>query len=159
MPFFGMADLLWDTVLNREQREYVGRFRRAGGNLLSLINDILDLSKIESGRFDLESVDFDLLELIDRVMEIASPGAILRGIALEHRNCSRQPPRCSIGDPVRLQQVLNNLDRQRASNSLTSGPCAGSHRNCIPPGKPGHLAFAVSDTGIGIPADKLGCYL
>ena len=56
----GMADLLWETTLTSEQRKYLRIFRRAGASLLSLINDILDLSKVESGRLDLDTIDFDL---------------------------------------------------------------------------------------------------
>jgi signal transduction histidine kinase len=148
----GMADLLWETELNPVQREYLARSRRAGVNLLTLINDILDLSKIESGRFDLEAIDFDILDVADRVMELASPRATLKNIALEMQIVSGAPAFLE-GDPVRLQQILNNLIgnaikfTQRGKVVLQIGPHAD--------GTPGHLQFAVSDTGIGIPADKL----
>jgi signal transduction histidine kinase len=66
----GMADLLWDTPLTPDQRKYLRIFRRAGGTLLNLINDILDLSKVESGRLELESVGFDLNEVIDKAIDI-----------------------------------------------------------------------------------------
>jgi two-component system, sensor histidine kinase and response regulator len=66
----GMADLLWETPLSVEQRQYVRIFRRAGANLLNLLNDILDLSKIESGHIELEEIDFDLRELLDKVCEL-----------------------------------------------------------------------------------------
>jgi signal transduction histidine kinase len=76
----GMADLLWETELSEDQRDYVGRFRRAGASLLALINDILDLSKIESGRFELETVEFFLLDVVDRTMELMRPRAPLKKI-------------------------------------------------------------------------------
>ena len=66
----GMADVLWDTQLNPEQRKYLRVVRRAGGSLLSLINDILDLSKVEAGHLELDIVDFDLSDLIDKAIEI-----------------------------------------------------------------------------------------
>ena len=66
----GMADLLWETPLTAEQRKYLRIFRRAGSTLLSLVNDILDLSKIESGRLELEAIDFDLSEIIDKVLQM-----------------------------------------------------------------------------------------
>ena len=66
----GMADLLWETPLNAEQRQYVRIFRRAGITLLNLLNDLLDLSKIESGHIELEEIDFDLRELLDSVCEL-----------------------------------------------------------------------------------------
>jgi two-component system, sensor histidine kinase and response regulator len=148
----GMADLLWETELKPIQREYVERFQRAGANLLTLINDILDLSKIESGRFDLEEVDFDLLELVDRVTEIASPKANSKNIFLE-TEAAPGTPAFLIGDPVRLQQILNNLIgnaiKFTQSGSITLR--IGSH----PDGRPAHLDFSVTDTGIGIPANTL----
>jgi PAS domain S-box-containing protein len=149
----GMADLLWETELDSVQREYVARFRRAGSNLLTLINDILDLSKIEAGRFELEAIEFDLLELVDRVMEMASPRAILKNISVETQVVPGTPS-CLIGDPVRLQQILNNLVSNAMKFTL-SGRVElriGPHEDA----EPGHIRFALSDTGIGIPADKLG---
>jgi signal transduction histidine kinase len=148
----GMADLLWDTVLDPLQREYVARSRRAGASLLTLINDILDLSKIESGRFELESTDFSLAEVVDRVLEIASPGAVPKNITVQTQIVPGTPA-LLIGDPVRLQQILNNL----MSNAVKFTQ-SGKVLLQIEPhadGRPGHIQFCMSDTGIGIPADKL----
>ena len=75
----GMADLLWETTLTSEQRKYLRIFRRAGASLLSLINDILDLSKVESGRLDLDTIDFDLSELIDKASEMLALRANEKG--------------------------------------------------------------------------------
>ena len=148
----GMADLLWETDLAPKQREYVGRFRRAGTNLLTLVNDILDLSKIEAGRFELESIDFDLLEIVDRVMEIAAPAATLKNISIETQFTSGTSVYLN-GDPVRLQQVLNNLLSNAVKFTLRGKIVlrVATHVD----GTAGHLQFAVSDSGIGIPADKL----
>ena len=85
----GMADLLWDTTLTPEQRKYLRIFRRAG--LLILINDILDLSKVESGRLDLDSIDFDLSELIDKASEMLALQANERD-----SNCLSPVERCAV---------------------------------------------------------------
>lgn len=148
----GMADLLWETELNKVQREYVGRFRRAGTNLLSLINDILDLSKIESGRFDLESVDFSPRDLVARTMELMLPRAGVKNIELT-TSIDPATPTAVIGDSRRLQQILNNL----VSNAIKfteKGSIVVTVSN-HPDNQPCHLQFAVRDTGIGIPSDKL----
>lgn len=147
----GMADLLWETELNEIQREYVGRFRRAGTNLLSLINDILDLSKIESGQFELESVPFNLPDLIERTMELMSPRASMKKVAL---TASVPPGTPSfIGDPGRLQQILNNIIGNAIKFTERGGVTLSVKPH--PDGQPVHLFFKVRDTGIGIPADKL----
>jgi Signal transduction histidine kinase len=75
----GMADLLWETNLTPDQRKYLRIFRRAGGNLLSLINDILDLSKVEVGHLELESTDFDLSDLVEKAIEILAMRANEKG--------------------------------------------------------------------------------
>ena len=149
----GMADLLWETQLTPEQRKYLRIFRRAGGNLLNLINDILDLSKVESGHLDLESIDFDLNEVLDRAIEILAMRASEKGVELA---CHLAPdvPCALVGDPHRLTQILINLignalkftDNGSVIVSITKEP------DCLVPGT---LRFAVRDTGIGIPADKL----
>jgi PAS domain S-box-containing protein len=149
----GMTDLLKETELDPVQQDYIDRCRRAGANLLTLINDILDLSKIESGRFDLEQVSFDLEELVERTVEMIAPRAHLKGVGLFAR-VAPEAALCLIGDPVRLQQILINLlgNAVKFTESgeivLTVIPENGSD--------PAHLRFEVSDTGIGIPPDKLG---
>src|SRR6188508_1396997 len=77
----GMADLLWETALVSEQREYVRIFRKAGSQLLDLINDILDLSKVEAGHLELESLDFDLSEVLDKTLEMMAIRAHGKGLA------------------------------------------------------------------------------
>ena len=104
----GMADLLWETTLTSEQRKYLRIFRRAGASLLSLINDILDLSKVESGRLDLETIDFDLSELLDKASEMLALRANEKGLELVS-HLSPDVPCHLIGDPNRLYQILLNL--------------------------------------------------
>ena len=149
----GMADLLCRTGLTPDQRKYVDIFQRAGENLLNLINDILDLSKVESGKTELESVDFDLAGLIDRTAEMMQVKAAAKNLTIRYRIAPGVPTRL-VGDPGRLQQVLINL----LGNSMKFTERGGLDVavELVPESEqPGHLRFAVSDTGIGIPADKL----
>lgn len=149
----GMADLLWETHLTPEQRKYLRIFRRAGGNLLNLINDILDLSKVESGHLTLESIDFDLNEVLDRAIEILAMRASEKGVELA---CHLAPdvPCALIGDPHRLTQILINLIGN-ALKFTDTGAVIVSITNDPESSVPGTIQFAVRDTGIGIPADKL----
>ncbi|MDP1948997.1 MAG: response regulator [Nitrospirota bacterium] len=149
----GMADLLWETDLTPDQRKYLRIFRRAGGNLLSLINDILDLSKVEVGHLELESTDFDLNDLIEKAIEILAMRANEKGLELA---CHLSPtvPCALIGDPHRLHQILLNLIGNAIkftdSGSITVRVAEDSD---VP--TPGAIRFSVSDTGIGVPSDKL----
>jgi len=104
----GMADLLWDTALAAEQREYVRIFRKAGSQLLDLINDILDLSKVEAGHLTLESLEFDLGEVLDKTLEIMALRAHEKGLELGLR-IAPEVSTSLVGDPTRLRQVLINL--------------------------------------------------
>ncbi len=149
----GMADLLWETDLTPEQRKYLRIFRRAGGNLLSLINDILDLSKIEVGHLELKSTNFDLNDLIEKSIEILAMRANEKGLELAY-HLSPTLPSSLIGDPHRLHQILLNL----ISNAITftdSGSVIVRIAQDPERPTPGAIHFSVSDTGIGIPADKL----
>jgi len=149
----GMADLLWETDLAPEQRKYLRIFRRAGGNLLNLINDILDLSKVEVGHLELESTEFDLGDLIEKAIEILALRANEKGLELA---CHISPdvPCVVIGDPHRLHQIILNL----ISNAIKFTD-SGSVMVWVKPDPEipslGAIRFAVSDTGIGIPSDKL----
>ncbi|MBI3600019.1 MAG: response regulator, partial [Nitrospinae bacterium] len=162
----GMADLLWDTELASEQRQYVQVFRSAGENLLNLINDILDLSKVEAGQLTLETIEFDLNEVIEKLCEIIAIRAHAKGIELV---CHIMPdvPTYLIGDPLRLRQILVNLignaikftergevvvtvksEELRVKSEEKNNPSTLNSSLLT-------LNFSVKDTGIGIPADKL----
>src|SRR5476649_1744066 len=95
-------------LLSPEQNKYVQIFRRAGDNLLNLINDILDLSKVEASQLELERTGFSLNELLEKVMEMVSLRAQEKGLALVCEVASNVPTDL-IGDPTRLRQVLLNL--------------------------------------------------
>ena len=149
----GSADLLWETTLTEEQAEYVGMFRRAGGTLLAVINDILDLSKIEAGHLELDPIPFDLSDLVEQTAQFVAARAHEKGVELV---CSVDAdlPAHVVGDSTRIRQVLLNLlgnaikftARGEIALTVTRDPDATS---------PWGLRFAVRDTGIGIPADKL----
>ncbi len=146
----GMADLLSETSLEEEQRAYVQIFQKAGANLLDLINDILDLSKVESGRFELESIRFDLGALLEKIIEMMLSRARDRSLQLI---LDVQPgvPLIIAGDPKRLRQILINL----VGNALKfTEQGSVTLRVEQEPGGPGWLRFSVVDTGIGIAGDK-----
>ena len=148
----GMADILWESQLDAEQMQYVEVFRRAGSNLLTLINNILDLSKIEAGHLELEHVNFDLQEIVERAIELTGVKTRAKGLAL----LSRLSPGTATalrGDPNRLRQVLINL-LGNAVKFTDSGEIVLTVENGGS-GKPGDVTFSISDTGIGIAPEKL----
>ena len=147
----GMADLLSESSLHDEQRGYVDIFQKAGANLLALINDILDLAKVESGRFELESIDFDLQALLDKIIEMMLSRAQDHGLRLT-LEILPDVPSGLVGDPNRLRQILLNL----IGNALkfTERGSVTLRVELDPGGTPGWLRFNVIDTGIGIAADQ-----
>ncbi len=148
----GMADILWETHLDAEQMQYVEVFRRAGASLLLLINDILDLSKIESGHLELESVGFNLEEVVNQAIELTAVKARAKGILL----ISRLVPGLDTtltGDPMRLRQVLINL-LGNAIKFTESGEVLLTVRP-HETARSGEIEFVISDTGIGIAPEKL----
>jgi PAS domain S-box-containing protein len=150
----GMADLLWETPLNAEQRQYVRIFRRAGLTLLDLLNDVLDLSKIESGHIELEEIDFDLREVLDNVCELLAVRAHEKRLELACRIMPDVPTDLR-GDPNRLRQVLTNL-LGNAIKFTESGEVVLRVEREPSNDRSVFLRFAISDTGIGIPEEKLG---
>ncbi len=152
----GMADLLMETELGDEQRRYLSTVISNGHALLALINSILDLAKVESGRISLEAVEFNLRDVAEKVLETLAIRADEKGLDLMVR-FAPEVPELALGDPLRLSQILINLvgnaikfthqgqvlvtvegdpDSTRAASSAVG------------------LKFTVTDTGIGIPADK-----
>ncbi len=150
----GIADLLAKTPLSPEQNKYVQIFRRAGDNLLNLINDILDLSKVEASQLELERTGFSLNDLLEKVREMVAVRAHEKGLALV---CEIAPevPRDLVGDPTRLRQVLLNL-LGNAIKFTESGEVALRVTPDANSTVSGSLRFTISDTGIGIPSEKLG---
>jgi signal transduction histidine kinase/CheY-like chemotaxis protein len=145
----GMADVLASTPLTPEQRKCVEVSQRNGVALLTLVNDILDQAKVESGRVELESTDFDLREVIDRAMEVVEGRATAKGLALR-KSLDPRVPVYLIGDPNRLRQIIINL----LGNSIKFTE-TGHLEVRVEPDALGYLRFAIADTGIGIPPEKL----
>ncbi|MDB5362878.1 MAG: hybrid sensor histidine kinase/response regulator [Rhodospirillales bacterium] len=144
----GMNTLLLRTQLDPEQRRFADAVRRSAEVLLDLINDILDLSKLEAGRIELEAIDFDLTEVIEGPVELMAPRA--REKELELSCCiDAEARRVVRGDPTRLRQIVLNLLSNaikftaRGAVSVTaSGERIGPDRS--------RITIAVADTGIGI---------
>ncbi len=147
----GIAHLLAQTPLSPVQDKYVQIFRRAGDNLLHIVNDILDLSKVEASQLELEQTPFSLRDLLSKVTEMVSVRANEKGLVLA---CEIAPsvPKDLLGDPTRLRQVLMNL-LGNAVKFTESGKVA--LRVAAESDSPGVLRFTISDTGIGIPGEKL----
>lgn len=148
----GMAELLSETNLDAGQRQYVEVFRNAGANLLILVNDLLDLAKIESGHLELELLEFDLETVVDQAIDLIAAKARAKGLVL----LSRIEPgvrMALVGDPTRLTQVLLNL-LGNALKFTDSGEVVLTVRNHAS-GEAGRIDFAVSDSGVGIPEEKI----
>jgi len=149
----GMNGLMLTTSLTPEQRRYAELIRSSGQTLLALINDILDLSKVEAGRMELEIVEFDPLVTVNEVVSLLAVRAEAKGLALA-MSAAPGVPRLLRGDPSRLRQVLFNLIGNalkftgdgRVDVELTHRPL---------PGRRVELMIAVRDTGIGIDAETL----
>lgn len=147
----GMAELLKESNLDSQQHEYVDIFQRAGRTLLSLINDILDLSKIEAGHLDLEQLDFELDDVLSDVTQLLAPKANTKRIELTSW-VDPKTPNALAGDPGRLKQLLVNL----IGNAIKFTDTGEVGLTVKPdPIHIGRLHFTISDTGIGIPADNL----
>ena len=144
----GFTDLLHDTSLDADQRDYVGSVRTAAAALVALINDILDFSKVEAGRLELEVAPFRLRDVVFDVADLLRDNAARRGLEFIV-DVAEDVPDGLRGDALRLRQVLVNL-LNNAMKFTEHGQVVLEIRNDAAPGAPGRLRFAVSDTGIGI---------
>ena len=149
----GIADLLAKTALSPEQDKYVQIFRRSGDNLLNLINDILDLSKVEASQLDLERTGFSLSDHLEKVIEMVLPRAHEKSLAVEYE-IAPSVSNDLVGDPTRLRQVLLNLLGNAIKFTETGRIFlkVESDQDCSVPSA---LRFTVTDTGIGIADEKL----
>jgi two-component system, sensor histidine kinase and response regulator len=150
----GMADLLIETNLNSEQREYVLTLRHSAHALLSIINDILDFSKIEAGKMVIEPIPFDLADTIDEISELLHVKTGERGLEFIVRY-SPALPRRYVGDPGRIRQILMNLLGNAIKFTLKGHVYLNVDPENADPETP-MVKFSVEDSGIGIPEDKLG---
>ncbi len=151
----GMSELLEETRLDEEQKKYVHTFKNAGESLLHIINDILDYSKIEAGKIELERVPFDLIGMVKSTSEIMAMQARQKGVQLIV-DIRPDVPGDLTGDQQRLRQVLINLignaikftEKGEISVRLEKIDENARERKCT-------VRFSVTDTGIGIPREKL----
>lgn len=148
----GIAELMAETQLTQEQSKYLEVFQNAGNTLLDLINDILDLSKVEAGQFNLYKEDFALAQLLQAQVAMLADRARHKGLDLR-LHIAAEVPAFVHGDSQRLKQCITNLVGN-AIKFCTEGSV--SIEVVRAPDAPEMLRFSVVDTGIGIPADKLG---
>ena len=148
----GMSGLLSDTDLNNEQQDFVNTINKSGENLLGIINNILDYAKIESGKLDLEEVEFSTAFLIEDVLDLVSATESDKNIELLY-NIDDKVPDYIFGDSTRLQQVLVNLVRN-AVKFTEEGEVVIFAKSKQSEGNNLKLTFEVQDTGIGIPKEK-----
>ncbi|GIJ58145.1 ATP-binding protein [Virgisporangium aurantiacum] len=160
----GFTTLLQGTGLTAEQAEYAGIVRGAGDHLCGVIDEILDLSKIESGRLELESIPFDLVACVEDAVTMVAPRAEEKGLALASL-FGPGTPDTVVGDPVRLRQVLVNLlanavkftreGEVSVEVDVVPGAVAVAFAGAFAAGRRCDLRMTVRDTGIGIPEDAI----
>lgn len=156
-PMHGMlatTELLQTTPLDARQKQFAEMITKSGRSLLAIVNDILDLSKIEAGRMELEAIPIAPATIANDVVQLFTDRAAAKGLTLQS-HCEPNVPHWILGDPVRLQQIMANLignalkftERGRVLISLGIAPRHADDAGC--------LRIAVSDTGIGIPPDSM----
>jgi signal transduction histidine kinase/CheY-like chemotaxis protein/HAMP domain-containing protein len=150
----GLTHLALLTDLNERQRDYLVKVRHAGDALLGLVNDVLDYSKIEAGKFDLEEAPFDLADVLDRLAAILSTKAQEKGLELLFDVAPDVPHRL-VGDALRLGQILINL-ANNAVKFTPAGEIVLRVRADAPADGRVRFVFAVRDTGIGMTDDVRG---
>ncbi|MGA2117001.1 MAG: ATP-binding protein [Bryobacteraceae bacterium] len=145
----GMTELALDTPLTTDQKELLTTVRDSAYSLLGIITDILDISKVEAGKFELAAIEVDVADVVNTAMKTVASGARQRGLELRWR-LDPDVPRQVLGDPHRLRQVLINL----AGNAIKFTD-QGQIRVLVQAEEEGpQLHFMVCDTGVGIPEDK-----
>jgi len=149
----GMTDLAMATDLSRQQREYLKTVQSSAESLLTLLNDILDLSKIEAGRLQLEEIDFNLADVVNDALRTLRVEAREKGLEIA-ANLPANLPVPLRGDSMRLRQILLNL----VGNAVKFTERGGVTVEVVEQWRGDdevNVHFSVSDTGIGIPSDKL----
>jgi len=149
----GMAGLMSDTELSPEQTEYCGIIRRSSESLLTVINEVLDFSKVESGKLELEIIDFDLLNVVSEVTDLFAKQAADKSIEIIN-SIETDVPTDLQGDPGRLRQIISNLVNN-ALKYTAEGNVIVQVALSAETDTHANLRFAVTDTGIGIPEDKV----
>jgi len=143
----GLTELLKDTPLNKEQKEYVSALKTSGEALMDIINDILDISKIEAGKIEIEKIDFDIYKCLSDFSSMV----VVRAQSKELKyTCEIESniPEYIIGDPSRIRQVLLNLVGNAIKFTKSGGVKVKATKNVDT------IKFEIKDTGIGIPSEK-----
>jgi len=148
----GMASLLLDTELDETQRDFAQMISNSAASLMEVINDVLDFSKIESGKLEMQFEEFSVRQTVEEVVDTLAPKAFERGLEL-FSDVDFDIPELVVGDSTRVRQILNNL----LGNAIkfTHEGHVVVKASATPEGEGYRLALNVSDTGIGIPADRL----
>ena len=149
----GLSDMLLDENPSPEQRDYIEKIQTATKSLMIIINDILDLSKLEAGKLEIETVDFDFSDILDECITLIEPNIEEQGLSLSVMCDDKVPDRVR-ADPVRLRQVLINL-LGNAVKFTHEGGIGIEVQLAAEDGDNRTLKFTIRDTGIGIPADQL----
>ncbi|BDC52934.1 hypothetical protein F183_A52490 [Bryobacterales bacterium F-183] len=148
----GMNQLLLESRLTPDQREWADAVRLSSESLLSIVNDVLDISKIESGKMEIDRIPFDLNSVLQHAIKLMRPRANGQGLDLQF-HYGAETPRHFIGDPLRIRQVALNY----VSNAVKFTPRGGSIHVSVSTldrtAKACNMRISVTDTGIGIPAD------
>jgi len=149
----GMAELLAATRLDERQRRYLGAVHRSAGSLLELIDDVLDLAKVEAGRVEIDPTDFDLTAMLEDGVALLRGRAEAKGLALDW-TVARDVPAVVRGDATLLRRVLLNL----VGNAIKFTDHGSVRIEVAPacPDDPGLIRFAVADTGIGLAPEQTG---
>jgi signal transduction histidine kinase/CheY-like chemotaxis protein/HPt (histidine-containing phosphotransfer) domain-containing protein len=146
----GMTNLLLDTKLEEKQVKYLSAISTSSKNLLVIINDILDLSKLEAGKMEIEKIPFRIRDVMENVQDTSRYKSEEKGLVFEV-NLSQDIPEVVKGDPTRLNQILTNL----CSNAVKFTDKGRITISVDRPTESHFIRFRVMDTGIGIPEDKL----
>ncbi|MDK2830959.1 MAG: two-component system, sensor histidine kinase and response regulator [Methanolobus sp.] len=149
----GFSDLLIESQLSPSQLHHMQTIQASANSLLDLINDVLDISKIEAGKLELENEKFDLRELCEQIADMLKYTAHAKGIELL-LNISSEIPDFIVADRIRLRQVLVNLLGNAIKFTITGEVEMEVHIDKIHPDCKADIRFTVTDTGIGIPADR-----
>jgi signal transduction histidine kinase/ActR/RegA family two-component response regulator len=147
----GLTSLTLETDLNEEQREWLAAVKGAGDNLLAILNDILDLSKIDAGKLEIEAIPFSLRSLMMEACRTFSFQAEQKGLRLACITAAEAPDSW-VGDPGRLRQVLLNLLGH--AMKFTESGSVTARASAVESNGQFELRFEVADTGIGVPLDK-----
>ncbi|WP_169315570.1 ATP-binding protein [Thiocystis violascens] len=146
----GMTDLLLEQPLDDSQHKLLRSVSSAAQSLMGILNDILDVSKLESGRMELETIDFDPRQLLAQVVDMMAITAERKGLAIQ-LEIDPAIPRAVHGDPTKLRQILVNL----MGNAIKFTERGSVRLALAPSEQAGEWLFSVKDTGIGIPAASL----